>query len=185
MDMDHYTKAFETKMVQRMLLPGGPTPSALSKRTGVPRSTLQLWKMEAMGKESWNDRAKKRKQAQTREAPRRPEDWPAEERLRVVLAAASLDADALGELLRREGLHEATLAQWKASMLEALSPKPRDTNAKRVAELERELLRKDKALAETAALLVLQKKVQALWAVADDDTTEPTESASSRSSKKR
>ena len=183
--MDHYTKAFESKMVQRMLLPGGPSPTALSKRTGVPRSTLQLWKMEAMGKESWSERAKKRKQAETRGTPRRPEDWPAEERLRVVMEAVSVSGDALGELLRREGLHEATLAEWRSAMLEALSPKRRDTNAKRVAELERELLRKDKALAETAALLVLQKKVQALWAVADDDTAEPTESASSRSSTKR
>ena len=172
-------------MVQRMLVPGGPTPNEMARRTGIPRSTLQLWKMQAMGKESWNDRAKKKRQQVQRAAPRRPEDWPAEERLRVVLEAANLTEEALGELLRREGLHEETLVEWKAVMLEALSPRPRDTNAKRVLELERELLRKDKALAETAALLVLQKKVQALWAVADDDTAEPTESASSPSSKKR
>jgi len=183
--MDHYTKAFESKMVQRMLLPDGPTPSELSKRTGVPRATLQLWKTQAMGKESWNDRAKKRRQAAKQGAPRRSEDWPAEERLRVVMEAEHLSGEELGELLRREGLHEATLAEWKASMLEALSSKPRDGSAKRVAELERELLRKEKALAETAALLVLQKKVQALWAVADDDTAEPIESASPPSSPKR
>ena len=40
----------------------------------------------------------------------------------------------------------------------------------RIKELERELRRKDKALAETAALLVLKKKVQAIWGDEDDDT---------------
>ena len=89
----------------------------------------------------------------------------------MVLEAANLTEEALGELLRREGLHEETLVEWKAVMLEALSPRPRDTNAKRVLELERELLRKDKALAETAALLVLQKKLQLLFPADEDDGT--------------
>src|SRR5450432_3497668 len=107
--MDHYTKAFEAKMVQRMLVPGGPTPSDMARRTGVPRSTLQLWKLQAMGKESWNERAKRKRQQVLCAVLRRPEDWPAEERLRVVREAANLAGEALGELLRREGLHEATL----------------------------------------------------------------------------
>lgn len=47
---------------------------------------------------------------------------------------------------------------------------PKSVESRRVRELERELRRKDKALAEAAALLVLQKKVQALWGDGDDDT---------------
>jgi len=43
----------------------------------------------------------------------------------------------------------------------------------RIQALERELRRKDAALAETAALLVLKKKVRAIWGDADD-TTDPT-----------
>jgi transposase len=183
--MDNYTKAFEAKMVQRMLLPGGPSPRQLALKTGVGRSTLQLWKTAAMGKESWKDRRQARGQQKRLEEHRRPEDWPAAERLRVVVAAAGLSDAALGELLRREGIHEATLREWKESALEALSPTKVAAQTKRVADLERQLLRKDRALAETAALLVLQKKVQALWAVADDDIPEPSESSSSRSSTKR
>jgi hypothetical protein len=85
----------------------------------------------------------------------------------------------LGAFLRREGVHEATLEEWRAAALEALSPavatgKPTGP-AKRIVELERQLHRKDKALAEAAALLLLQKKVQALWAVADDDTEPPSD----------
>jgi len=105
--------------------------------------------------------------------------------MRVVIEAEGLGPAELGEFLRREGLHEATLAQWKQAATEALSPSNRDPKAQRIAELEKQLARKDKALAETAALLLLQKKVQALWAVADDDIAETTESAPSSSSTKR
>ena len=43
-------------------------------------------------------------------------------------------------------------------------------DAKRIRALEKELNRKDKALAETAALLVLKKKVQEIWGDEDDLT---------------
>jgi transposase-like protein len=103
--------------------------------------------------------------------PRRAEDWSAEERLRAVLEASRLSDEQLGAFLRREGLHEATLREWRAAALEALgTAKGSTTEARRVRELERQLLRKDKALAEAAALLVLQKKVRAIWGDEDDDT---------------
>ena len=108
---------------------------------------------------------------------RRAEDWPAEERLRVITEAARVSDDELGAFLRREGLHEATLQEWRAAALGGLEPerssrarKASSAEQKRLRELERQLRRKDKALAETAALLVLQKKVQAIWGDGDDDT---------------
>jgi len=42
-------------------------------------------------------------------------------------------------------------------------PKERNGEGQRIRELEAELRRKEKALAETAALLVLKKKAQAIW----------------------
>jgi transposase-like protein len=88
-----------------------------------------------------------------------------------VLEASRLSDEQLGAFLRREGLHEATLREWRAAALEALgTAKGSTTEARRVRELERQLLRKDKALAEAAALLVLQKKVRAIWGDEDDDT---------------
>jgi len=104
-------------------------------------------------------------------APKRPEDWSAEERLRAVMESSRLTEAELGAFLRREGLHEATLRQWRASALEGLGPqRATRSEQKRLQELEKELRRKDKALAEAAALLVLQKKVRALWGDGDDDT---------------
>ena len=82
----------------------------------------------------------------------------------------------LGEFLRRSGLHEATLAEWRAAALEGLAPrKVSGKEGKRVRELERELRRKERALAEAAALLVLQKKAQAIWGDEDENTDPRTD----------
>jgi transposase len=106
---------------------------------------------------------------------------PAAEKMRIVMAAAALPADELGAFLRREGVHEAELEQWRAAVLDAGQAAleggasrgaTRSLDGKRIKELERELRRKDKALAEAAALLVLQKKVREIWGDGDDDTDE-------------
>ena len=109
--------------------------------------------------------------------PKRPEDWSPEEKLKAVLEAASLSEDQLGTFLRRKGLHETHLQQWRLQMLNGLGkvsvdkkPKRRAADTRRIRSLEKELKRKDKALAETAALLVLKKKVQEIWGDEDDPT---------------
>lgn len=116
------------------------------------------------------------KTKKTTDSHRRPQDWTPEERLRAVQEANALSDQELGEFLRREGLHEADLTQWRRAALEGLTPSrerrgKKSPEKKRIAQLEKELRRKDKALAETAALLVLKKKVQAIWGDEDDGTT--------------
>jgi len=102
---------------------------------------------------------------------KRPQDWSAEEKLAAVLEAAALTEEELGAFLRSRGLHDAQLQQWRDQMLIGLEPKAvKRAESKRIHELEKELRRKDKALAETAALLVLKKKAQEIWGDEDDDT---------------
>ena len=106
---------------------------------------------------------------------KRPQDWNAKEKLAAVLEDAALSDEDLGAFLRSKGLHEAQLQQWQEQMLSGLNPAPaqrgkKTPEGKRVRELEKELRRKDKALAETASLLVLKKKAQAIWGDEDDDT---------------
>ncbi len=107
-----------------------------------------------------------------------PRQWSAAEKLQVVVEATALSDDELGEFLRRKGLHASQLEEWHRLATEALSgPKKRarkSPEARRNKELEKELRRKEKALAEVAALLVLKKKVQEIWGDEDDDT--PTRS---------
>lgn len=154
-------------MVQRMAGPAAISASHLARQVGIAQPTLSKWLREAQG----NIRTVKFDSPPPPPAnPRRPEDWSPEERLQAVLEASGLKDEELGTFLRRKGLHEAILAEWKAAALEALAPQKKTGDSRRVRELEKQLRRKDKALAEAAALLVLQKKVRALLGDEDDDT---------------
>ena len=162
-------------MVQRMSGPRAKTATALAPEVGVPQPTLSRWLRAAQANVAVMSKIPPSVTDPSAEpaskSPKRPEDWSAEERLRVVVESSRLTDDELGAFLRREGLHEATLRQWRAAALEGLGPqRVTRSEQKRVQELEKQLRRKDKALAEAAALLVLQKKVQALWGDGDDDT---------------
>jgi hypothetical protein len=107
--------------------------------------------------------------------PKRPIDWSPDEKMKAVLDASQLSDDDLGVFLRKKGLHESDLKQWRLEMLGGLQDskpkkksKGKSAEAKRIRQLEKEIKRKDKALAETAALLVLKKKAQAIWGDEDD-----------------
>lgn len=170
-----YSDAFRRKMVQRMTGPHARSANALATEMGIPQPTLSRWLRDASTVRDMTPSDPTKPTSKT--APRRrPEDWTADEKLRAVLEASALSGEALGAFLRREGLHEAQLAAWHEAVSQAVadqkagkSKKP-SPEAKRVRELERELLRKDRALAEAAALLVLQKKMNAYYEAADDDT---------------
>jgi transposase-like protein len=102
-----------------------------------------------------------------------PEDlatksWSAAQRLQALHESHALQGQALHAWCREKGLFEHQLRQWRSEFCQSAKVKtPADTELRLAKQkndqLERELRRKDKALAETAALLVLQKKFQALW----------------------
>jgi transposase len=170
-----YSESFRNRMVEKLTGPRAMTATALSTEVGVPQSTLSRWLRGAgtvlRTMPPSNDNA---------EAPppvKRPQDWTVEEKWALVVEAAAIPQAELGAFLRRKGVHEAQLVEWRAAAMAGLQrPSRRERKAAnverlRVRKLERELQRKDKALAEAAALLVLKKKAQAIWGDADDDTT--------------
>lgn len=160
-----YSAAYKDRMVRKMTGPAAMSASALAQEAGLHQSTLSRWLREA-GKVT--TMAKKE---QPRKA-RRPQDWAAEEKLEVVLAAGSVPEDELGAFLRSRGVQETHLESWRRKMLGGLETKRSQGSgeARRIRDLEREIRRKDKALAETAALLVLKKKAEAIWGDEDDTT---------------
>lgn len=174
--MARYSEAFKSKIVQRMMGPEARTATSLSRELGIAQPTLSLW-LRAW-RSTLAPMSKKRAVVfPAASKPRRVDDWSAEERLRVVAEAAKLSEEELGSFLRREGLHEATVREWRTAALEGLSSErairsqqKRGAEQKRVRDLERELQRKERALAEAAALLVLQKKVRAIWGDEDEST---------------
>ena len=160
-------------MIAKMSGHGGRSANSLAAEIGVCQGTLSRWKREASSVGSM--RGKRRSPSSKSGAGQRPKDRAAQNKLRILTETGTLSGEELGAFLRREGVHEADLERWRESSLEGLSgdvvAKSQAVRAnKKVAKLEKELRRKDKALAEAAALLVLQKKVQALWGDEEDDT---------------
>lgn len=174
-----YAETVRARMVLRMLGPNAVTATALATETGISQATLSRWLREAAtikGVSRSKPPSSPPSSSPPSVEPKRPQDWTALERAQVVLEASQLSEEELGELLRRKGLHREHLEAW-VSALEAALARPvrqaaRSADAKRIKELERELARKDKALAETAALLVLKKKMALLLGDEDDDTDE-------------
>jgi transposase len=172
-----YSASFRKEMIQKLSSPRGPSAVELAEKVGVHHGTLSRWLKEATTLHSVTEQDDERKPNVPSRAARRPEDWPAEEKLRAVQDARGLEGEALGAYLRRLGLHEVDLASWRqhadqAALAALGGRRQRTAEQKRTRQLEAELRRKDRALAEAAALLVLSKKVQALWGDhADDDTT--------------
>ena len=170
-----YSESLKSRMVQKLADPEGPSATQLAEQVGIPQSTLSRWLRRA-GTFGGNGRVPTDHVRRSTMA-KRPQDWTPEEKLQAVIEAASIPEEELGAFLRRQGVHEAQLREWRQQLLQGLEQpapgarKKRTPEARRVRQLERELERKDKALAEAAALLVLQKKVQALWGDEDDDTT--------------
>ena len=96
-------------------------------------------------------------------------EWTVEQKVRVLAEASQLDGEELTAYLEREGLKLAEYEQWRLALDEG-GRASASTN-KRIRQLERELARKEKALAEAAALLVLKKKVETLYGEDEDDDT--------------
>jgi transposase-like protein len=167
-----YSEKFKAKMVQRMLGPNAVSATALGGEIGISQPTLSRWLRETSTLSGMAKRSGKSGGGQAKR--KRPQYLSVQDKLRLVVEASVLSEEELGEFLRRSGIHKAQLEQWSSAVTGALEAKPKaaakNPEAKKISQLERELLRKDKALAETAALLVLKKKVRAIWGDEDDDT---------------
>jgi transposase len=151
--MARYGEAFRNRAVARLLPPESAKVGEVSREIGVSVQTLERWREDAQSR------------------PARGRAWTARARLEAVITTAAMDEAGKSAWCREHGAYPAELDQWCASATAALadpeearaSPQATRADKKRIKELERELLRKDRALAETAALLVLSKKVAAIF----------------------
>ena len=151
--MARFGQAFKNRAVARLLPPESAPLQVVAREVGVSADTLDRWRSEALAQ------------------PVQQRTWTAAARLEAVITTAALDETARGAWCREHGVYPQQLVQWRNSATQALagpdearaSPQQTKDDRRRIKELERELLRKDKALAETAALLVLSKKVEAIF----------------------
>jgi transposase-like protein len=156
--MSNYPAEFKDAMIHKMTSPGAQSATSLGKEVGVAQSTLSRWLRER-GSVAGTGGEMREGKAQV---------WNAEQKLEALLEYERLNEEERGKFLRGKGLHEAHLARWKKEFIEGLKLKPfvggkNDPQRKRIAALEKELRRKEAALAEAAALLVLKKRADAIW----------------------
>jgi len=151
-----YTEAFRKQSVEKVYSRGARSVKAVAEELNVNPWTLKNW-MRTHKEISIS------KQGMT---TKRPKDWSLAERLQLLLESHRLDEEALNALCREQGIFRHHLQQWR----EAFETGTLQSNRSELRELKEankglrsELNRKEKALAEAAALLVLQKKYQALW----------------------
>jgi len=156
-----YSEAFKTNAVKQYWNSQPRSLSKCAKKIGVASTTLENWVRNAS--------FKKREHMTTRK-----KNWTPMEKLQIVVQSEQLSEEQLGEFLRKNGIYEETLQEWKRDSLESLGQTDHQTRRenqqlkKENKQLKKEVTRKDKALAESAALLVLSKKFQALWADEED-----------------
>lgn len=157
-----YSDGFKQAAIEKLLAPNCPGLKPLARDLGVSYGTLRNWRNQISGIEV--------KQV----GKKRPQDWSAEEKYQAVLETASLNAEEKSAYCRRNGLFERDLELWKEQCLAGMRKGPKvDVEKKHmkaeIKELKRDLNRKDKALAETTALLVLQKKAKILFGHSEDE----------------
>ena len=160
--MARYGQTYKDRVVARLLPPESTAVESVSRDVGVSAATLERWRAEALAN------------AAGRQPGSGSQRWTAAARLEAVIATAAMDEATRSAWCREHGLYPAELDGWKQDAIAGLG-EPRGASAaeakqdrRRIKELERELHRKDKALAETAALLVLSKKLLAVFPAGED-----------------
>ncbi len=160
-----YPVEFRETMIKKALSSNEPQDS-VAEEFGIGRSTLQKWLRDYRhgggGPVTHRDK--------------RLQDWSAEERFAALLETSQLDEEERVGWCRRHGLHSHHLAQWKAAAMAGTTAHKASAVAGETRQLreenkrlKKELRHKEKALAETSALLVLKKKAHLIWGEPEDD----------------
>lgn len=162
-----YSYEFKAQAVEKALSRGPDVSfNSVAQSFGIDHSTLRRWVAKSQNHHLAEEGMTKEKT---------PRQWTPEEKLQAVIACESMNTEQVSAWCREKGVFPHHIKQWRAEFTEN-SPKPASENKARLRQLKeenkslkKELQRKEKALAEAAALLVLKKKVGQLWGDAEDD----------------
>ncbi len=167
MNVKRHADEFKKLAVQKYFSKGNRTLDDISAEIGVPKSTIWSWVVK------YN---KSDNSIGMKSASKRPQDWSAEEKIQACIEYEKLSEEERGAFLRRKGLHSSRVLEWRQQCVIALDNKNTthvdrnklsDANRK-LKELEQDLRRKEKALAEAAALLMLKKKADSIWGIEEN-----------------
>ena len=156
-----HSKEFRDAIIKKLLSRGSRTIAEVCDEVGISHKKGANW----IYRRGTPLEMKKNKKSN---------NWRPEQKLKALNETSLLNESDLGVYLRKEGLYSNQLQEWKQEFLAAVTvPKAKkngkDQRDEKIKLLEREILRKDKALAEATALLILQKKVNLIWGNNDED----------------
>lgn len=166
--MPSYAPERKEALLRKLLPPHNLPVAELARQEGMSEQTLYNWRKQA-----------KAGGAAVPGDQKLTDNWSAEAKLAVVIETAPLSEIELSEYCRSKGLYPQQVKAWKAACLTGQHSAKAQTQAdreqakadkKRIRQLEHELNRKEKALAEAAALLVLRKKLNAYWGDDSEDS---------------
>jgi len=161
-----YPQERKEAVLKKMLPPHSKTVPELAKEEAISEATLYNWRKAA--------------RAEGRLLPdgdSTPSGWSAMDKFAAVIETAAMNEAELSAYCRQRGLYPEQVRTWREACEQANDwdkaqsqrlKEARKADEKRIKELERDLRTKEKALAETAALLVLRKKAQAIWGDGED-----------------
>jgi transposase-like protein len=151
-----YSQAFREQALQKLLQRGDKTIPCIAEELNINVFTLKHWL-----------RQHRPQTMSEHKTTKRPIDWTPEERLQVLMASHGLADEALNAFCRTQGVFPHHLKAWQQDFINSTHKSAQASSDKSLRDenkqLKKDLQRKEKALAEAAALLVLQKKFQAFW----------------------
>lgn len=162
--MIRYSDERKQAILKKMMPPINTPVSQLVKETGISDCTLYTWRKEA-----------RNKGLVVPGSGKNAEDWSSADKFAVVLETATMNEAEVAEYCRKKGLYIDQINAWKQACMQANVSEKKATKSsafkekREIQSLKKQLRRKDKALAETAALLVLRKKADAIWGEDEDD----------------
>ncbi len=165
--MIRYPKEFKEQVLKRLLPPNAESVNRVAKETGVSHQTLRNWMQEAHIHDLVQSLP-----------PDPPSSLSTSEKFRIVVETLSMSETELSEYARKAGLYVTQIKEWRdicvnANATDDVQKRSMQKELKAVqkenSELRKDLRKKEKALAETAALLVLRKKAEAIWGESGDD----------------
>lgn len=164
--MARYNEEFKEQAVRRLMPPNSQSVAQVSRDIGVSDVTLYTWR----------NQYRNRGNAVPAD-PSNPENWSGKNKLAVVIETAALNEQELSAYCREKGLYVEQVQRWREAAessadtgrpLSAQERREWQSERKKTRRLEKDLRRKEKALAEAAALLVLQKKARDIWGDNED-----------------
>lgn len=165
--MAKYSKAFKHSIITRMMPPESELVSSIARETGLSEGTLYNWKKKA-----------KAKGIPLPDGEQKSEQWSTQDKFSIVMETFPMSEIELATYCRKKGLYVEQVEAWRDACMQANGGVAEQANQfqKSVREKDRELKalnqelrRKEAALAETAALLVLRKKANAIWGDNEDE----------------